>query len=164
MTFAGKNKKAISPLIATVLLIAFTMTIAVLIQNFFTGFFSAQQSSTTDKSTATLNCAYARLKINSISYNGTSTTLKTRITNENQNSKDGALANITFSVIMRDGSSNAYGASCNCADESLYPGDTKIYSNVSVAGGCNITSVYVSSNCPNARDTAAASDIGFSGC
>jgi len=157
-------KKAISPLIATVLLIAFTMTIAVLIQNFFTGFFSTQQSSTTEKSTATLNCAYAKLKINSISYNGTSTTLKARITNENQNSKDSALMNITFSIITQDGASSSYGASCNCADELLYPGDTKVYSNISVANGCNITSVYVSSNCANAKDTAAASDIGFSGC
>lgn len=157
-------KKAISPLIATVLLIAFTMTIAVLVQNFFTGFFSTQQSSTTDKATTTLNCAYAKIRINSISYNGTSTTLKTRITNENQNSKDSALANITFSLIMQDGSSSSYGASCNCADESLYPGDTKIYANVSVAGGCNITAVYVSSSCANARDTATASGIDFSGC
>lgn len=157
-------KKAISPLIATVLLIAFTMTVAVLVQNFFTGFFSTQQSSTTEKATASLNCAYAKLKINSISYNGTSTMLKTRITNENQNSKDSALANITFSLIMRDGTSTSYGASCNCADESLYPGDTKVYSNASVTGGCNITAVYVSSSCSNAKDSVTSSGIDFSGC
>lgn len=156
--------KAISPLIATVLLIAFTMTIAVIVQNFFTGFFSTQQSTTTDKATTTLNCAYAKLKINSMSYNGTSTTLKTRITNENQNSKDSALMNVTFSIIAQDGSSSVYGATCNCADESLYPGETKVYSNASVAGGCNITAVYVSSNCGYAKDTAASSAIDFSGC
>jgi len=158
------RKKAISPLIATVLLIAFTMTIAVLVQNFFTGFFSAQQSSTTEKATATLNCAYAKLKINSISYNGTSAALKARITNENQNSKDSALANITFSVIMQDGSSSSYNTASGDSNPTLFPGETDFYFNTSVTGGCNITAVYVSSNCPNARDTATASGINFSGC
>ncbi len=158
------SSKAISPLIATVLLIAFTVTIATLVQNFNTGFISTQQTSTTDKATATLNCAYSKLKINSASYNSTSSILKIRMTNEDQSTQDSALTNITFSVIKQDGSSGIYGTTCNCADEALYPGDTKFYSNASVTGGCNITSVYVSSVCTNAKDSITSSGIDFSGC
>lgn len=158
------NAKGISPLIATVLLIAFTITIAGLIMSFFLGFLGTQQTSTTEKSTIAMKCAYGKLKINSASYNGTSALLKIRITNEDQSTQDQSLNNITFSAITQDGSTNIYGATCNCADEALYPGETKFYSNSSVAGGCNITAVYVSSSCSNAKDSITSSSIDFSGC
>ncbi len=156
------RKKAISPLIATVLLIAFTITIASLISNFYTTFVSTQQASGTEKTMATLNCAYSKLKINSMSYNGTSNILKTRITNDG--AQDSALANITFSVIMRDGSSSIYNTASGGSDTILYTGETDYYSNASVIGGCNITAVYVSSDCPNAKESITSSGIDFTGC
>lgn len=158
------NEKGVSPLIATVLLIAFTITIAGLIMSFFLGFLGTQQTSTTEKSTTALNCAYGKLRINSASYNGTSAALKIRVTNEDQSTQDQSLRNITFSVITQDGSTNIYGATCNCQDQSLGPGETKFYSNASVTGGCNITAVYVSSSCSNAKDSIASSGIDFTGC
>ncbi len=156
--------KAISPLIATVLLIAFTITIAGMIMNFNSGFVGSQLTSTTDKSAATMKCAYGKLRINSMSFNGTSSMLKARISNEDQSTSDSPLTNITFSVITADGSTNIYGASCGCSDEALAPGDTKFYTNTSVTAGCNITAVYVSSSCTNARDSVAAAGIDFTGC
>ncbi len=154
------RKKAISPLIATVLLIAFTMTIAGLILSFSTGFVGTQQASTSDKSAAALNCAY-RLRINSASYNGTSATLKIRVTNEDQSSP---ITNITFSVINQGGSSSVYNTAQGNGAGKLNPGETDFFSNASVPGGCNITAVYVSSSCPNARDSVSSSGIDFSGC
>ncbi len=155
--------KAISPLIATVLLIAFTITIATLISNFYTGFLSAQQSSSSEKTTATLNCAYAILKINSASYNGTSAALRIRLTNEDKSTQDMALTNITFSVIKQDGTSAFYAAACGCADESLYPGETKFYA-ASITGGCNITSVFVTTSCASAKDSVSSAGMDFTGC
>lgn len=154
--------KAISPLIATVLLIAFTITIANIIAVFYTGFLNSQQTSSSEKSKTTLNCAWSALKINSAAYNGTSGALRMRVTNEDKSTNDFALTNITFSVIKQD-SSAVYPATCNCADESLLPGDTKFYS-AQVAGGCNITSIYVSANCQNAKDSITSSGIDFTNC
>jgi flagellin-like protein len=164
MTTISKKRKAISPLIATVLLIAFVITIAALIQNFNVGLVGSQLTSATDKSTTAINCAYGKIKIESASYNATASLLKLRVTNNNQNSRDSALTNITFSAIMNDGSSNVFATTCNCAGESLAPGETKFFSNGSVSGGCNITSLYVSSSCPNARDSIISSGIDFTGC
>ncbi len=155
--------KAISPLIASVLLIAFTITIANIIANFYTGFLNTQQTSSGEKTAATLNCAYATIKINSASYNGTGSTLRMRLTNEDKSTQDLALTNITFSVIKQDGSSSVYAATCKCADESLSPGGTKFYS-AQIAGGCNITSVFVSASCSNAMDSVYSTGIDFTGC
>ncbi len=158
------QNKAISPLIATVLLIAFTITIAGMIMSFNTGFVGNQLTSTTDKSTKAMNCAYGKLRINSMSFNGTSGALKARVTNEDQSTSDAPLTNITFSVITQDGSTSIYSASCSCSDEALASGDTKFYTNSSVTGGCNITAVYVSSSCTNAKDSITVSGIDFTGC
>ncbi len=156
-------KKAISPLIATVLLIAFVITIAALIQNFNVSLVGSQLTSATGKSAAALDCAYSKIKIESASYNATSSLLKSRVTNNNQNSRDSALTNITFSAIMRDGSSGVFGTTCNCGDESLAPGETKFFS-AAISGGCNITALYVSSSCSNAMDSVSSQSIDFSGC
>ncbi len=152
-------KKAISPLIATVLLIAFTITIATILASWMTGFTTTQTETAGGKAREEIACAYGSLAIKSMKYNNSENKLYGEIENE---MGDTDLSNITFSVILANSSSYGYSVTCNCDDETLHAAETKIYSNSSVADGCSIRKVIVSSNCRNAKDET--DKIDFYGC
>lgn len=154
-------KKAISPLIASVLLIAFTITVATIIASWVTTFTTGQTELTEEKAKQRITCAFGSLNIEEAKYNNTETKLFLRIENT-QGDMD--LSNITFNVIMKNASTFFYHTTCNCNDETLRSAEIKIYSNSSVADGCNIDMVRVSTNCPDAYDDVYSSQITFSGC
>ncbi len=155
------SRKGISPLIATVLLIAFTITIATLLASWMTGFTTTQTETTGTTADAEIKCAYGSITIKSMKYNNSDTKLYAEIEN---NAGDVDLSNITFSIILANSSTYTYSTTCNCNDETLRAAETKIYSNSSVVGGCNIDKVYVTSNCRNAYDVINSNKIDFYNC
>lgn len=158
--FTGYGK-AISPLIATVLLIAFTLTVATILANWVSTFIKTQTEEVGEKSTVKIKCAFGSLEIDTAKYNNTNTRLLVILKNQ---AGDTDLQNITFSIILKNSSTYAYPTSCNCGDETLYRGETKAYSNSSIQNGCSIDKVIVTTNCPDAKDDVSASSIDFSAC
>ncbi len=61
-------QKGLSPLIATVLLIAFTIAVAGLVSNFLIGFSETQTEETTDRASQDISCAYSGLFIREAEY------------------------------------------------------------------------------------------------
>ena len=98
MNSKKNSKKAISPLIAAVLLIAFTMAIAGILVSWMTGFTKTETNYVGDKADNQIVCTYAGLdaKKNDVSYNfsGSSSTVNVSVLN----SGDQALYNFTFLV------------------------------------------------------------------
>lgn len=157
----GKKQKAISPLIATVLLIAFTMTVATILANWVTTFTKGQTEEVGEKSTVRIKCSFGSLDIDTAKYNNTNTRLVVVLKNM---AGDTDLQNVTFNIILQNSSSYTYPASCNCGDEILYRGETKAYSNSSIQEGCNIAKLVVTTNCADAKDEISSSKIDFSAC
>lgn len=158
-----RYKKAISPLIATVILIAFTMTIGSILASWATSFMQGQTAATETKATARIKCAYGDLHIERAVYNHTATKLSVWVENQ-AGTQDTVLSNITFSAIMKNASTFVYAVACSCASLDLSPAETKVYFNSSITDGCNIDYLRVSSNCPDAYEQIAGAQIEMSGC
>lgn len=94
-----KMKKAISPLIATVLLIAFTMAVAAILTSWVTGFTKAQTGYVGEKAEKQIKCTYATFKVqkSDVVYNFSATTTKINVTVFNDGGED--LYNFTFTMI-----------------------------------------------------------------
>ncbi len=93
------NRKAISPLIASVLLIAFTMAIAAILTSWVTGFTKTQTGFVGEKAEKQVKCTYATFKVqkSDVVYNFSATTTKINVTVYNDGSED--LYNFTFTMI-----------------------------------------------------------------
>lgn len=152
--------KAISPIIATVLLIAFTITIGTIVVSWSTTFTQSQTIATEEKATARIKCSYGDLYIEKAKYNHTLTKLSLWLKNQ-AGTVDAVLSNITLSVILTNASTNIYSV---LPSENLNPGDTKVYYNSSIQNGCNIDEVWVTTNCEDARDKKKSTQIEISGC
>ncbi len=86
----NKTKKAISPLIAAVLLIAFTMAVAGILVSWMTGFTKTETTYVGDKSDNQIVCTYALMDAtkSDVSYNfsGTSSTINVTVLNSGEES------------------------------------------------------------------------------
>lgn len=91
--------KAISPLIATVLLIAFTMSVAAIIVSWATGFEKTQTSYVGEKGEKQIKCTYADMDIrkDNVKYNFTPGYIWVNLTMFNRGSEN--LYNFSFFVI-----------------------------------------------------------------
>ena len=134
-------KKGISPLIAAVLLVAFTMAIAGIMAAWATTFAQGQL-------TQSSSCALA-LRITDLKFVNGNVTL--RIVNENTNSN---LTGIKFSLVYADGSkdiNNALLKSYNPNADPLQPGDRQT---IIINTTDNVTEpvkiVVIAGNCPKA--------------
>lgn len=94
-----RTKKAISPLIASVLLIAFTMAVAAILTSWVTGFTKTQTGFVGEKAEKQVKCTYATFKVqkSDVTYNFSAQTTNINVTVYNDGSED--LYNFTFTMI-----------------------------------------------------------------
>jgi flagellin-like protein len=152
--------KAISPLIAVVLLIGFTIAVGTMIADWLIDYIRISPSQSEEKSMEKIKCAFGSLKIVSAKYNNTATKLSVLLRNE---AGDTNLMNISFSVVVND-TVYTYPATCNCDDEILHAKEEKVYSNSSIIDGCHIQLLRVITNCEDAHDSVTRDKIDFYGC
>jgi flagellin-like protein len=151
MELAGR--KAVSDMIATVLLIAFTVAVAGIVSVWITGFTSDSTGQVSDETTRQLYCAYAGVSVSSLSYCGGY--FSGVVTNTNM--KD--IGNITLQIIFDNSSSQTIklNASTSAVFMSLTPRAIDSF-NVSI-GGSNYNVLHFYTNCTNVYDDAGRSDV-----
>ncbi len=120
-----KNRKAVSPLIASVLLVSITLTLIYLVANWSLGFTSGRTATITAQGDTNIQCSSAGLAIDNVSYNCTSGKLS--LYAYNSGSKD--LTDFRIQLLLTNFSSYNLNAEPNIT---LYSGDTQTFYNSSI--------------------------------
>ncbi len=155
-----KAQKAVSPLIASVLLVSITLAAVFILSSWSVNFATKQSGLIGDKSDTGIQCSSAGLAIDNVSYNCTSGKLMMEA--YNSGSKD--LADFRMQLLLTNGSSYTLNAEPNAT---VYSGDTQIFYNSSVNASFSlIDRIVLKSNvCPNtARSELEAAKITGYGC
>ncbi len=118
------NHKAVSPLIASVLLVSITLTLIYFVSNWSTMFTTRGAGIIQQRGDTEMQCSSAALAIDNASYNCTSG--KLMFETYNSGSKD--LTDLKISMLLTNGSSYMLNAEPNAT---LYSGDTQIIYNSS---------------------------------
>lgn len=160
MTLLTAAQKGISPLVATVLLIAFVVAVAGVIAAWSTTFAKEQTSLVGEQASLAVNCQYGKVNMKSLKFASASSTLGGIIENNGQIS----LGSMSLSVVYQNSTSEAIklcnssgrAVSCSAANLSLSASDLMVF-NVSV--GSNYDSIKLSTNCTSASDSAERGDV-----
>ncbi len=142
-------RKGLSPLIATVLLVAFTMAVAIVLSNWVLDYSKAQTQVLNTRGSQQVGCSGAWLDAEGAVYNTTAKRFSTEIMNKG----DVPLGDFKMIVIYNNGSSSEYLIAP--ANLSLGSGVSVSVQNVSVDSSA-ITRVRIPHNCSgsNAASTA----------
>jgi len=146
-------RKAVSDMIATVLLIAFTVAVAGIVSVWITGFTSTTTEQVSEQSAKELYCAYGGISVSSLVYCGGY--FSGVVTNTNLVD----LGNITLQVLF-DNSTNQnikLNRSSGGVFMSLTPRELDSF-NVSI-GGNNYDRLHFYTNCSNVYDDAVRADV-----
>lgn len=120
-----KLHKAVSPLIASVLLVSITLTVIYLVSGWTLSFTSKESGIIQQRSDTDIKCQSAGLAIDNVSYNCTSGKLMMEA--YNSGSKD--LTDFRIQMLLTNTSSYTLNAEPNTT---LYSGDTAIFYNSSI--------------------------------
>ncbi len=148
-----KASKGISTLVASVLLVAFTVAAFGIIMTWGTDFISSTTSDVSDQTDKDMDCIYAGLSVAKLKY------CNHYLSGTIENTEMYTLNNITLTVAFLNGTSqnmklnNTYGQFL-----SLSPGELEAFNQT--IGGSNYELIRIStSTCPGVSDNAAASDV-----
>ncbi|MBI4017337.1 MAG: hypothetical protein HY366_00115 [Candidatus Aenigmarchaeota archaeon] len=144
-----KSVKGISPLIATVLLIAFVIAAAGILSNFVLPFTRERASEVSTTGTQNIKCSFANIFVKEAKWNSTTTTLSLTIENNGRES----LKNFRASVLRTNNTVTNVLLAPLTAE--LLPGSIDTLSNATHIGTCSDISSVVTfaDTCPNdARD------------
>ena len=140
-------------MIATVLLIAFTVAVAGIVSVWITGFTTTSTEQVSEQSAKELYCVYAGISVSSLRYCGGY--FSGIVTNTNL--KD--IGNITFQIIFDNYTSQTIklNKSSGGVFMSLTPRELDSF-NVSI-GGSNYDKLHFYTNCSNVYDDATPADV-----
>lgn len=152
--------KGISPLVATVLLIAFTVAVAGLLSSWLTGFTSSTTQQVAQSSSNTLSCSYGGLSLGSLKYSSSNVTLTGNI----ENTGTVSLGNFSISIIYSNKTVSQYllctiggiGSNCTAKNISLSPRDILTFS---LPVSSTYDTIRVSSNCSSVYGQATSGDV-----
>jgi flagellin-like protein len=154
--------KGISPLVATVLLIAFTVAVAGMLSTWLTGFTSSTSKQVSDSSSTTLSCSYGGISLGSLKYGSSSSSLAGNI----ENTGTVSLGNVSIQIVYTNKTVGNYflatqnGVGINSSNAvkniSLIPRDLITFN---VTAQSNYELVRVSTNCSSVFDSATAGEI-----
>lgn len=150
-----KGSKGISPLIATVLLIAFTIAMAAIIGNWLPTFTSSHTDTITDKSDEELRCLYGGVTISDLQYcdaerNISGTVMNTRLVH---------LGSIALQIFFDNGSSVDFHLNNSGTSNSmtLEPGEQDLFSDLKI--GSNYDKLHLRTNCSSVYADATRGDV-----
>jgi flagellin-like protein len=156
------HTKGISPLVATVLLIAFVVATGGLVAAWLGNFTKEQAQLTSDQSRLQISCQAAKIAMKNLRFDSASSTLSGTIEN---NGFGLALGNLTLSIVYQNATSQSINlcststgaVSCGVGNMSLIPAQLTTF-NVTI-GGSNYDIIKLSTNCTTAYHTAQRGDI-----
>jgi len=153
--------KGISPIVATVLLIAFTVAVGGLLSIWITGFTQTQTQAVGSQAATSIACSNGALQMSSVDY------CNSFLSAQVSNSGSIPLGNISLTITYTNASaqkiylqllgSSVNGTSQCCGNFSMYPNELYAF-NVSI-GGSNYDTLRLVSNCSGVIATMDSSSV-----
>ncbi len=147
--------KGISPLIATILLIAFVIAVGGILSGWLVSFSKERTEEIRQKGEEDIRCSYANLRISDADWNESGTKLSFIV--ENTDSED--LSDFRVVVIYANNTASTLRVA---PSTTLAPGDVEVFYNETHVGNCSEISrvIFYSGTCPtDARDEIQGTDI-----
>jgi len=159
---ASFSSKGISPLVATVLLIAFVVAIGGVVAAWLGTFTKDQTQLVADQSKLQINCQAAKVAMKNLRFGSASSTLSGTMEN---NGFGIALGNLTLTIVYQNATSQVIklcststgAVSCQAGDMTLLPAQLTTF-NVTI-GGSNYDTIKLGTNCTTAYHVAQRGDI-----
>lgn len=153
--------KGISPLIATVLLIAFTVAVGGILSVWLTTYSRTSIDIIGTQSNTQLTCSYGGISLDTLKYSGSQ-----YLSGNIRNTGLVGLGNLSLTVIWQNASTlanqlctNSTSAfTCSISNASMVTNNIQSF-NFSIGGGGNYQTVRLATNCTNAFATASSSDV-----
>jgi flagellin-like protein len=150
------SKKAISPMVATVLLIAFTVAVGGVVSVWLQTFSRTTTGEVSEQTESEIYCSYAGISMSNLEY--CSSYLFGRL----ENTKFKAIGNITVQIIYTNATTQTIrlcnnGSSCPSSLMSLEPGELKTF-NISIDSSSYDT-IRVYTNCSNVDDEVQSGQV-----
>ncbi len=144
-------KKGVSPFIATVLLIAFSIAVATIFGGWLTSFTQTTTEEVQERSEKRVTCNYGGIALEDLNYNKTTGNFSGKV----ENTDIIVLGNIDFEIFFTDASRTEL--DLNMALES---GEKNIFNeNVIKMNTTGYDKIRVITNCSNVYDEATSSDV-----
>jgi flagellin-like protein len=151
----NRRKKGISPLIATVLLIAFTVAVAAIVSTWITTFTSESAGTVGEKSEEELYCVYGGVSLTGLRYHSTDGYLSGIV----ENTRYVDIGNITLQIFYDNATSKRVklNNSGSTSFMSLEPREQDMFNLSGIDSNYNTFHLYT--NCSNVYDDATKSDV-----
>lgn len=151
-------KKGISPIIATVLMIAFTVAVAGILSGWLTSFTTTSTQTVKSQSDMELTCSYGGISLKSLRYSSG------YLSGDIDNTRTVSLGAITLQVIFANKtvqsvklcSVGTTTTSCTTANASLSPRETTTFN---ITTNSNYDKIRVYTNCSSVYDEASSGDV-----
>ena len=160
-------KKGISAIIATVLLIAFTVAVAGILSGWLTSFTNLFTQNVKEESSSQLTCSYGGISLNSLKYSGG------YLSGNIDNTRTASLGGLTIQIIFTNKtiqnvklcstatatcctSCATVCSTCTTANTSLSPRETTTF-NITTASNYDIIRIYT--NCSDVYDQVGSGDV-----
>ena len=150
------SRKGISPLIATILLIAFVIAVGGILSGWLVSFTKERTEEARLKGETDIRCSYASLYISDANCNSTSSELSFIVENT------GSIDLTEFEMIIIYSNNTAFTLKVTPNSVTLNPGDIEVFYNDTDISDCNDISqaLFKSDTCPSdARDKVLSADI-----
>ena len=149
------SSKGISPLIASVLLIAFTVSVAMIVMGWFSGFVRTTTENVSGVSQQAVGCSTGVVSIDKIYVNNASTTARLVIKNEG-----GVALTVSAMIVNNAGTTCANNTGMSLAAGSI---GTLNISGCPTMGPANFSKAIVTTSCSGISDTTSDyNDVSFS--
>jgi flagellin-like protein len=137
--------KGVSPLIATILLIAFTIAVAGILSVWLTSFARTQSQAIGDRSSYELICSYGGVSLSGMSYSGG------WLTGKIENTRTIPLGNLSIQIIYTNFTSQKVNIFADLSPREEYP--------FNISASSNYETIRVITNCSSVYDEVSAGDV-----
>jgi flagellin-like protein len=151
-------RKGISAIIATVLLIAFTVAVAGILSSWLTSFTTSSTQTVKSQSDAELTCSYGGISLSSLKYSGG------YLSGNIDNTRTISLGGLTIQIIFTNKtiqnvklcSTGTTTVSCSISNASLSPRETTTF-NITTTSDYDTIRIYT--NCSSVYDQVGSGDV-----
>jgi flagellin-like protein len=154
-------RKGISSIIATVLLIAFTVAVAGILSGWLTSFTTTSTQTVKSQSDTELTCSYGGISLNSLRYSGGSSGY---LSGNIDNTRTVSLGGLSIQIIFTNKtiqnvklcSTGTTTVSCATANASLSPRETTTFN---ITTTSNYDTIRIYTNCSSVYDQVGSGDV-----
>ena len=147
------RNKGISPMVATVLMVAFTVSVAIIVLNWYQTFFTSTGEKVGNQTAQKIDCSYGAISFRNICLR------EENLTGIIENNGNIDLSDIELQIAYKNGSVLKYNYTELGFENNIFLVGNRKYINVYIGNLENVSIIVVKTNCPKVDDQIEATRI-----